>query len=122
MIDLIIDGRSIGRQQLFQLLRDACASASTLCNDSEVSPGLWQDRAKSAIRSCSMLQRGLVNSHPQLADELHILATEIQIALAARSHEPLFAERVQKVRDAILRVQQSSIDGGRQDDPGGAET
>jgi hypothetical protein len=120
MTDFIIDGRSIGRQQLLQLLRDVCASAGTLCSDAAVGPALWQDRAKGAIRSCSMLQRGLVNSHPRLADELHILATEIQIALAAQSHQPLFVERVQKVRDAILRVQQTSIDTGRQDDPGAA--
>jgi hypothetical protein len=60
-----------------------------------------------------MLQRGLVNSHPQIADELHILSTEIQIALAAQSHQPLFAERVQRIRDAILRLQQSRIDDDR---------
>lgn len=115
MSERIIDGRSIGRQQLLQLLRDACAGAGALCGDSTISPGLWQDRAKSAIKSCSMLQRGLFNSHPQLADDLHILATEIQIALAAQSHEALFAERVQRIRGAILRLQQSNIDGDRPD-------
>lgn len=111
MTERIMDGRAIGRQQLLQLLRDVCVSANALCDDVPISPGLWEDRAKSAIKSCSRLQRGLVNSHPQVADDLHILSTEIQIALAAQSHQALFAERVQRIRDAMLRVQQSKIDG-----------
>lgn len=113
MTDRIIDGRATGRQQLLQLLRDVCASAATLCDNAVITSGQWQDRAKPAIRSCGMLQRGLINSHPQLADELHLLAIEIQIALAAQSHDALFAERIQKIKDAILRVQQSGIDGDR---------
>jgi hypothetical protein len=113
MTDHIIDGRATGRQQLLQLLRDACASAAMLCDSAVIASGQWQDRARPAIKSCAMLQRGLINSHPQLADELHILATEIQIALAAQPHDALFAERIQKIRDAILRVQQSGIDGDR---------
>lgn len=115
MTERTFDGRAIGRQQLLQLLRDVCVSASALCDGVPISPSLWQDRAKSAIKSCGMLQRGLVNSHPQLADELHILSTEIQIALAAQSHEPLFAERVQRIRVVTLRLQQSNIDGERSD-------
>lgn len=110
MTDYSVDGRAIGRQQLLQLLRDACANASALCEGPPVSEALWQDRARNAIRSCRMLHRGLVNSHPQIADELHILSTEIQIGLAAQSHPSLFGERLQRIRDSILRLQQSRID------------
>lgn len=113
MTDRIIDGRATGRQQLLQLLREVCTSAATLCDSAVIASGQWQDRAKPAIKSCAMLQRGLINSHPQLADELHLLGAEIQIALAAQSHDALFAERIQKIKDAILRVQQSGIDGER---------
>jgi hypothetical protein len=60
-----------------------------------------------------MLHRGLVSSHPQIADELHILSTEIQIALAAQPHHALFAERLQRIHDSILRLQQSRIDTDR---------
>jgi hypothetical protein len=107
MTDYSVDGRAIGRQQLLQLLRDACANASALCEGRSVSPALWEDRARNAIKSCGMLHRGLVNSHPQIADELHILSTEIHIALAAQSHQSLFDERLQRIRDSILRLQQS---------------
>jgi hypothetical protein len=110
MTDRIIDGRVIGRQHLIQLLRDACTSASGLC-DASISPSLWQDRAKSAIRTCNLSQRSLVTSHPELSDELHILSTEIQIALAAQSHQALFAERVKRIRAAVQHVQESNIDG-----------
>jgi hypothetical protein len=118
MTDHGIDGRAIGRQQLLQLVRDACANASALCEDAAISPNEWQHRATSTIKSCGMLQRGLVNSHPQLADELHILSTEIQIALAAQSDQALFAERIQRVRDSILRLQQSKIGNDRGEAPG----
>lgn len=113
MADHIIDGRATGRQQLLQLLRDVCASASLLCDSALVASGRWQDRAKTAIASCVMLQRGLVGSHPRLADDLHILATEIQIALAAQSDDQLFEARIHKIRDAIHRLQQSGIDSER---------
>jgi hypothetical protein len=116
MMDRVIDGRAIGRQHLLQLIRDACASANVLCSDPSVSASLWQDRARSTIRACGMLQRGLVNSHPHLADELHILVTEIQIALAAQSDQALFSDRIQRIRGAIERVQQSNIDIDRPDD------
>jgi hypothetical protein len=118
MTDHSVNGRAIGRQQLLQLLRDACAIANALCDDPSVSAGQWQDRAGNAIRSCGMLQRGLVNSHPQIADELHILSTEIQIALAAQSHQALFADRVQRIRDSILRLQELKIDSDRPEERG----
>ena len=119
MIEGSFDGRAIGRQQLLQLLRDACASASALCEDPAISSELWQGRARSAIRSCAMLHRGLINSHPPIADELYILSTEIQIALAAQSDVALFAERLQRIRRAILRLQQSRIDSQRPQDSSG---
>ncbi|MGV3633621.1 MAG: hypothetical protein ACO1NY_04680 [Pseudorhodoplanes sp.] len=119
MTDHGFEGRATGRQQILHLLREACANASALCENSFVDPSLWRDRAKSAVRSCGMLQRAVVNSHPQLADELHILSTEIQIALAAQPHQPLFAERVQRIRDAVLRLQQSRIEADRPDERGG---
>lgn len=118
MTDYSVDGRAIGRQQLIQLLRDACANASVLCEGPPVSPALWQDRARNAIRSCRMLYRGLVNSHPPIADELHILSTEIQIALAAQSHQSLFDERLQRIRNSILRLQQSRIVTDRPEERG----
>ena len=106
MTEHIIDGRATGRQQLLHMLRDICSGASALCEYQALTPGLWQDRAKPAIKSCAALQRGLAKSHPQLADELHILATEIQIALAAQDDQALFSARVQRVREAIQRLQQ----------------
>jgi hypothetical protein len=112
MTNRIIDGRTISRQQLLHVLRDACTSASGLC-DASISPSLWQDRAKSAIKICSFSQRCLVSSHPHLSDELHILATEIQIALAAQDHPSLFAERVRRIRAAVQHVQESNIDVDR---------
>jgi len=65
-----------------------------------------------------MLHRGLINSHPPIADELHILSTEIQIALAAQSHQSLFDERLQRIRDSILRLQQSRIVTDRPEERG----
>jgi hypothetical protein len=82
-----------------------------LCERDLIKSGQWQARAKPAIGSCVMLQRGVISSHPKLSDELHILATEIQIALAAQADEPLFAARIQKIRDAVRRVQHIGIDG-----------
>lgn len=106
MTEHIIDGRATGRQQLLHMLRDVCHGAGALCEYQALTPGLWQDRAKPAIKSCAMLQRGLARSHPQLADGLHILATEIQIAIAAQDDNALFSTRVQRIRDAVKRVQQ----------------
>jgi hypothetical protein len=106
MTDRIIDGRATGRQQLLHLLRDVCNGAGALCDYQAIAPGLWQDRAKPALKSCALLQRGLNTSHPQLADELHILATEIQIALAAQDDHALFPTRIERIRQAVQRVQQ----------------
>ena len=112
MTDRIIDGRVTSRQHLLQVLRDVCAGATALCERELVASGQWEDRAKAAISSCAQLQRGLNNSHPKLADQLHILATEIQIALEARPHEALFAARIEKIRAAIRRVEQLGLDAG----------
>jgi hypothetical protein len=101
----LIDGSATGRQQLLHLLRDLCNAASELCDKSVISSGQWPDRAPPALKACGILQRGLVNSHPELSDQLHMLGTEIQIALAAQSDEALFAARIQRVRDAIHRIQ-----------------
>ena len=109
----IIDGSATSRQHLLQLVRDVCANATALGGRDLIESGQWQDRAKAAIKSCVALQRGLISSHPKLADELHLLATEIQIALAAQSHDALFAARVEKIQAAIRRVQQSDVDGDR---------
>jgi hypothetical protein len=109
MTDHIIDGHAIGRQQLLQMLREVCISASALCDSAVIASGQWQDRAGPAVKSCFILQRGLISSHPQLADELHLLATEIQIALAAQSDNEVFAARIQKIKDTIHRLQQSDI-------------
>lgn len=111
MTDRIIDGRVTGRQHLLQMLREVCAGAAALCDDTAISSAHWQDRAKPAIKSCVLLQRGVIGSHPQLADDLHLLATEIQIALAAQSDGALFAARVQRIRDAIRRLEQFGADG-----------
>lgn len=111
MTDHIIDGRVTSRQHLLQLLRGVCTGAAALGERDLLASGQWQDRAKAAISSCVQLQRGLISSHPNLADHLHILATEIQIALAARSHDALFAARIEKIHAAIRRVQQSGLDG-----------
>jgi hypothetical protein len=113
MTDRFIDGRVISRQQLLQMLRDVCTSAAELGGRDLVGSGQWQDRAKAAVNACTMLQRGLISSHPHLADELHFLATEIQIALAAQSHDALFVARLEKIRAAIRRVQQSDLDSDR---------
>lgn len=102
----IIDGGATGRQQLLHLLREACDGAGTLCEPVVITSGIWQDRAKPAIKSCIALQRGLYKSHPQLADELHLLATEIQIALAAQGDDTVFAARIDKIRETVLRLQQ----------------
>jgi hypothetical protein len=110
MPDHIIDGRATGRQQLLHLLREVCDAAGVLCEPAILTSGIWQDRAAAAIRSCTILQRGLYNSHPQLADELHILATEIQIALAAQTHDALFAARIDRIRETILHLQQSGAE------------
>jgi hypothetical protein len=109
MIDHIIDGRATGRQQLLQLLREVCIGASALCDSAVIATGQWQDRAEPALKSCMLLQRGLISSHPQLADELHLLATEIQIASAAQSDSELFAARIQKIKDMVHRLQHSEI-------------
>jgi hypothetical protein len=106
MADHIIDGRVTGRQQLLHLLRDACAGASALCEQHVIASGHWPERAAPAVKACVVLQRGLIQSHPQLADQLHILATEIQIALAAQSDDALFAARVARIRDAVRQLQQ----------------
>lgn len=110
MTDQIIDGRVASRQQLLQLLRNVCTGAAALSERELRASGQWEDRAKAAIGSCVQLQRGLNNSHPKLADQLHILATEIQIALEARSHDALFAARIEKIGAAIRRVQQTGLD------------
>jgi hypothetical protein len=115
MNDHIINGRATARQHLLQLLRDVCNNATALCERDLIKSGQWQARAKPAISACVMLQRGIIGSHPKLSDELHILATEIRIALAAQADEALFAARIQKIRDAIRRVQHLGIDG----DPAG---
>lgn len=115
MNDDIINGRAIGRQQLLQVLRDVCTGATALCESDLIKSGQWQHRAKSAFNSCIGLQRGIMGSHPKLADELHILGTEIQIALAAQADAPVFAARIQKIRDAVRRVQQLGIDRERAD-------
>jgi hypothetical protein len=111
MTDRIIDGRATSRQHLLQLLRDVCAGATALSGRELVGSGQWQDRATAAVKACTTLQRGLNNSHPNLADQLHILATEIQIALEAQSHDALFAARIEKIRAAIRRVEQLGLDG-----------
>lgn len=106
MIDRhIIDGTATGRQQLLHLLRDVCNGVTALCDSSATASAHWQERAGPAIKACAALQRGLIKSHPQLADQLHIIAAEIQIALAAQSDHALFAARVQKIRDAVLHLQ-----------------
>jgi hypothetical protein len=110
MTDRIIDGRVTSRQHLLQLLRDVCASVTALCGRDLIGSGQWQDRAKAAVKACTTLQRGLIASHPKLADQLHILATEIQIALGSQSHDALFASRIEKIRAAIRRVEQSGLD------------
>lgn len=119
MTDRIIDGRSISRQTLLQLLRGVCTSAAALCGRDLVGSAQWEDRAKETVDECTTLQRGLNASHPKLADELHTLATEIRIALAARPHDALFAARIEKIRAAIHRVQQSD---GQPDSPGDSVT
>jgi hypothetical protein len=111
MTDHIIDGRVTSRQHLLQLLRGVCTGAAALGERDLLASGQWQDRAKAAISSCVQLQRGLISSHPNLADHLHILATEIQIALEAQSHDALFAARIEKIQAAIRRLQQSGLDG-----------
>ncbi len=111
--DRIIDGRVTSRQQLLQMLREVCTSAGALSGRDLIDSAQWQDRAKAAIKSCVLLQRGLNASHPHLADELHILATEIEIALAARSHDALFAARIDKIQAAVRRVQQSNLESGQ---------
>ncbi len=110
MTDRIIDGRVTSRQHLLQLLRDVCASATALCGRDLIESGQWGDRAKAAFQACAGLQRGLIASHPKLADQLHILAAEIQIALAAQSHDALFASRIEKIRAAIRRVERTGLD------------
>lgn len=101
----MIDGRATGRQQLLHMLRDVCNGVAALCDQATATSAHWQDRAKPAIKACAALQRGLIVSHPHLADQLHIVVAEIQIALAAQSDNALFAARVQKVRDAVLHLQ-----------------
>jgi hypothetical protein len=113
MIDGIINGRVTSRQQLVQMLRDVCTNAAALSGRDLIGSGRWPDRAEAAIKSCIALQRGLIASHPLLADELHILATEIQIALAAQSHDALFAARIEKIQAAVRRVQQSNLEGSQ---------
>ena len=115
MSDRIIDGSATSRQHLLQLLRDLCTSAAALGGRDVIESGHWQDRAKGVIKSCVLLQRGLIGSHPSVADELHLLATEIQIALAAQSHDALFAARIERVQAAIRRVQQSRMDSDKPD-------
>jgi hypothetical protein len=107
MSDRIIDGGATGRQQLLHLLRDVCNAASVLCDKTVIGSGQWEERAQPAIKACAILQRGLVNSHPAVSDELHMLGTEIQIAIAAQSDETLFPARIERVRDAIRRLQLS---------------
>jgi hypothetical protein len=107
MSDRFIDGGATGRQQLLHLLRDVCNAASVLCDQTVIKSGQWAERAQPAIKACAILQRGLVNSHPAVSDDLHMLGTEIQIALAAQSDETLFPARVQRIREAIHRVQLS---------------
>jgi len=109
----IINGRVIGRQQLLQMLRDVCTSATTLCESDLIKSGQWRHRAQPTFNSCIRLQRGIIGSHPKLADELYVLAAEIQIALAAQADASLFAARIQKIRDAVRRVQQLGIDADR---------
>lgn len=111
MTDQIIDGRATSRQQLLQMLRGVCDHAAALGQRELLASGQWEDRAKAAIASCVQLQRGLNSSHPNLADHLHILATEIQIAREARPHDALFAARIEKIKGAIRRLQQSGFDG-----------
>lgn len=113
MTDPVIDGRTVGRRQLLQMLRDVCTEGMALCDKTLGASERWKDRADSVIRSCVRLQRGLIGSHPAVADELHMLSTEIQIALAARPHESLFAARLQKVKDVLLRLQYVDIGGDR---------
>lgn len=107
MTQHIIDGSATARQQLLQMLRDVCIGCATLCDNSAATPELWQERAKNAIKACMTLQRGLIRSHPALADELHMLATHIQIAIAAQSDEALHRARVEKVRDAVVHLHQT---------------
>lgn len=104
-----IDGRTIGRQQLLQLVRDACASTLALADAEAMSPFQWQERAKSAIKTCSALQRGLIHSHSQAADELHMLVSEIQIAIAAQDHHDIFAARLEKIKAAVRRLEQNDF-------------
>ena len=108
-----INARPTARQQMLQLLRDVCNGAVALCERELIKSGQWQARAKPALSACIMMHRGVAGSHPKLADELHILAAEIQIALAAQADEALFASRILKIREAVRRVQQVGIDGDR---------
>lgn len=105
MTEHIIDGRATGRQQLLHLLRDACSGAGDLCEKPVIASGHWPERADSALKACALLQRGLIQSHPRLADQLHILAAKIQIALAAQSDEALFATRIPHIREAVRQLQ-----------------
>lgn len=113
MTDHIIDGRVTSRQHLLQLLRGVCTGAAALSERELLASGQWEGRAKAAYQACATLQRGLIASHPKLADQLHMLATEIQIALAAQTHNDLFASRIEKIRAAIRRVEQTGLDVDR---------
>ena len=113
----IVDGRAIGRQQLLQLLRDVCNNAIALCERDLINSSQWPSRARLTINSCATMQRGVLGSYPKLADELHILATEIHIAVAAKEHDDLFASRIQKIREAIRRVQQVGFESDRPSPP-----
>lgn len=104
----VIDGTATGRQQLLHLLRDVCNAASALYDKAVINSGSWAERAQPAIKACGILQRGLNSSHPALADELHVLRCEIQIAIAAQAEdEALFSARIERIRDAVQRLQMS---------------
>jgi hypothetical protein len=107
MSEHVIDGRATGRQQILQMLRDVCAAGSALCEQQAIASARWPERAESAVRACALLQRGMIRSHPQLADALHLLSAEIQIALAAQSDDTIFAARIPRIREAVRYLQQT---------------
>lgn len=106
----IIDGNAIGRQQILQMLRDVCAASTDLCDADVSSDAEWPKRAQAVVKNCMSLQRGLIRSHPRVADDLHLLASEIQIACAAQSDAAIFSSRIRRIRDAVRRIQQLPVE------------
>lgn len=98
-------GIAFDRQVLIQIIRDICQSATELTKVRQHDAERAKSRATSIIQACLTAHRKIVRSHPELADELHILANEVQIALLFRLDDPVIEDRMRKIGEAIKRVQ-----------------